>query len=333
MSRFAKITSVCWELLLVWFLLGSCALVPGGDTSTTASSTDCPAAPAGSSETALGKWGASCCPATTTSDASSQKTPLQPSTHLDGTAPYRTIAFWLDITGSFPRQYLEAAKQALANTIDASILPGEQGATIYVAVINHDSWTPESVLLTLAVPSVPADPPLPTMQAAPKATGNQYTDSNNDSDTQTANCNTLRTYYATLVQSHTQLRSIQQIVKQQDTDPLRKLTLPGVDNTGTDEWGAIERSAQWFQAEPGEHWYIAITDLWNNESDQQTTHLFNFSGVNARLLWHYCGSDATAEQCSENDAYWKNLFLEAGAASVKMFDPATSVALGNNLFS
>lgn len=322
----------CFLFLLIGLTLAGCVPDPGGaGNAPSGAAADCQPAPGGSDEAALATFFTSCCPATTT-PASAPQSGVTPVKRVDAQTPHRTIAVWLDITGSYPRRYLEQAKQALANMIDASALPGEQGMTLFISLVSHDSWTPESTLLVLQTPPVPADPPLPTLEAAPHPTGNQISDAQRDQETQSANCQRLMEFYATLTENHAQLRSIQQTVKQQASDPLRHLKLPPVDNTATDLWGAVERSASWFQEEQGERWFLAVTDLWGNTNAQRTGS-FDFAGVRVRVLWHFCGDAASASQCLDNQSWWQAAFIHAGAASVKMLDPAASEALGANLLS
>lgn len=64
-----------------------------------------------------------------------QKTPVVSVHQL-----FRTFRACLDITGSYLQNFLDGAKQLLANSIDQTVVPGSQGMTGYIEWIASSSW-------------------------------------------------------------------------------------------------------------------------------------------------------------------------------------------------
>src|SRR5437667_12762643 len=74
---------------------------------------------------------------------------------------YRTIDIWLDATTSTPRQYFDQAKEAGVDAIDQAVMPNSDWMTVWSSLISHNSYHPESLVSTIVIPKIDADPPGP----------------------------------------------------------------------------------------------------------------------------------------------------------------------------
>lgn len=241
---------------------------------------------------------------------------------------YLTAEAWFDITSSvYPSPYFTNAVRAVANAIDQRVQLNEDGATIYIGLINHNSFRSESTVLVITVPPLPADPPRPALHPMPHATGDPYQDAQNQQKVISENNAMLATWQQILLKDHAILGEVQAQVKRQ-TDQLRRLA-PEVDNQATDIHGALARANLRFRDAPkGVKELILETDLQEN-TDEQVVDGVNLSGVHVKVFFHPCEN---ASDCQANDRYWRKVLSLAGARDVSIIDPAQSQTI-QNLFS
>jgi hypothetical protein len=239
---------------------------------------------------------------------------------------HRTIHACLDITSSIPYTYFEQARDAIAQSIDESVTPNQDGLTGYVSLITSNSWDPASTLATITVPAIAGDPPPPKLAAVPAATGDPFTDAKAKKQISEAHAKTLADYQRLLKGNHRTLAQVRSQVKK-ETNALRSRK-PSVSAISTDIWGCIGRADMHFQGVREPKVLLIESDLENNTDDQRIPDI-HLSGVHVKVIYHYCSN---APECSANDTAWKQTLLKAGAADVLFFDPAQSSTL-SNLFS
>lgn len=214
----------------------------------------------------------------------------------------RVISIGLDVTTSFPRQYLKQAARKIADAIDTLVAPNQDGAVVYVSLINHASYNPESTILTITIPAIDADPQEPVCDQ-----NNPYS------------CNVgENAWQKDLKNRHAQLREIQTQVRQL-TNMLRNMSFP-IDNIGTSIYGFFARSQFRMQIEQGTKYVVTVSDLADNEVNYPLT----LKGVHVEALYYYCYD---AGNC--NTSYWQKILSIAGA-SISFFDPAQTEAMSSD---
>ncbi len=241
--------------------------------------------------------------------------------------PYLTAEAWFDITSSvYPSSYFTRTVQSVASAIDQSVQPNEDGATIYIGLINHNSFRSESTVMVITIPPLSADPPQPKLLPQPLTTGNPIKDSQNQQKVTNEENKTLATWQQILFHIYALLAQVQKHVKQQ-TNQLRHLS-PAVDNQATDIHGALDREDAISGSSSRDEIPYPGTDLEKNTSSQDIGNL-KLPGVHAKIIFHPCEDAAT---CQANDTYWRHVLSMAGVRDISILDPVQSQTL-QNLFS
>lgn len=222
---------------------------------------------------------------------------------------YRIEQYAINTPPIFSVQLIHQAVSALADRVDTSINANMGGEAVYVNLITHDSL--QGTVLSLRVPSFPADPPAPP---SPKLGDDPYANAQAQGDYQKA----FDAWQANLIAQHKSLSRLRMAVKVW-TNKLRGLT-PPYDNVADDLLGLLADSSQHFQNVTGDKYLFIASPLINNTLVNASSHI-SLSGVNVRVIYRTC---ALASVCSASDAYWSKIFKQYGAKSVKILDPAQS---------
>lgn len=236
--------------------------------------------------------------------------------------PYRVIQVCLDTPPISPAQYFHATAAMIADRIDEVATVNQGGLVVYVSLIEHDSL--QTSVLTITVPPVPADPQKPVLEASPDPSSyqNPYDLSAAVDRVNKANAALLDRWQSSLKQSHQALALIRESVKKQ-TDRLRGLSVP-YDNTGADVYGCLDLASTHFQGVKAVKTLLIVSPLVNNTSRQEISGV-DLSGASVVVIYHSCPQDV-ASICLANDSYWKRMFLQFHAGSVKFYDPAQTQA-------
>jgi hypothetical protein len=237
--------------------------------------------------------------------------------------PHKTIDVWLNDTESYPRQYFNEAKQAIADAIDQGVQVNSGGMAIYINIITGNSWRPESTLFTITIPPISADPPAPLLQKQPTPTDDPYGNAANARAIDEENAQTLTAYQHILQEHHAFLAHIRGQVRHL-TDQLRMLN-PPVDDHPPDLWGMLERASQRLKGGNSQRMLIVVSGF-DTTTWSEFTPFKTIWGVHVRVLWWYC---LHISNC--NDDFWRGAFLHAHASDVRMYDPAQSETLQNIL--
>ncbi len=148
----------------------------------------------------------------------------------------------LDRTPSFDRIYFNDGKNMLADAIQQRAgLAGQQGATIYVTLIGHNSYATSATVRTIVMPPTPRS--TSASGATPTANPNIY-------DAPTATAAAEQTAAAGAVAATAAASQTSQIVRQLQPDIafLRGLNPPT--DSPTDILGCVSRASERFQAAP-----------------------------------------------------------------------------------
>jgi hypothetical protein len=165
-----------------------------------------------------------------------------------------------------------------------------------------------------------ADHEKPALQPLPPTSNNPYRDAELRKQIQHANTAKLAKWQETLKLNHSHLAQVRAEIKKQ-TDLLRQQA-PEVDTIGTDIYGALLRSQEWFEAAAQDSdniLIIAASDLKNTIQQQQDSKLR--LPVKIRVLFHVCDDVST---CQATNAFWLAEFRKDGATDIVMLDPPAS---------
>lgn len=222
---------------------------------------------------------------------------------------YRVEQYAINTPPIYSVRLFHQAVSALADRVDGSINVNMGGEAIYVNLITHDSI--QGTVLSLKVPSFPADPPAP---AKPKLGDDPYTNAQAQSDYQKA----FDIWQAQLIAQHKLLSGLRAEVKVW-TNKLRVLPAP-YDPIADDLLGFLADASQHFQNVNGDKYLFIASPLLNNTLVNKSNNI-SLAGVNVRVIYRTC---AIASVCAASDAYWSHIFKQYGARSVKILDPAQS---------
>jgi len=231
---------------------------------------------------------------------------------------YRVVQGCLDVTGSYPRDDFNQAKQAIADAADSSVVPNTDGLTVYTGLIEANSWQEENTPL-IEVPKIAADPAPPVMLPPPTPTGDPFTDGKGLANVHASNAQAQAHYQDVLKKQHAELARIRALVHVQ-TNRLRTYVPPSAGST--DVFGCIERAAKRLQGVRADRLVLVASDLQNNSMAEYVSGL-DLAGVRVKVFYHYC---ADAALCESTDAWFVNLCRHAGA-SITFFDVEESKAL------
>jgi hypothetical protein len=233
---------------------------------------------------------------------------------------YRVIQVCLDTPPLFSARFFREAAMAIADKIDASVMPNQGGLTVFVSLIEHDSL--QTNVLSISVPALAADSQEPTLQVLPNPASYQspYDYADAVDKVKKANAQLLNTWQARLKSNHQQLTTIRAAVKQ-ETNKLRSLPVP-FDNTGADVYGCLDLASQHFHSIKAVKTLLIASPLVNNTNSQETSSI-SLAGVSVKVIFHTCPQEV-ASVCLANDARWKQSLLSFGVKDVSIFDPLQS---------
>lgn len=219
----------------------------------------------------------------------------------------------LDRTPSFSRSYFDAGKNLLADAlVQRAGVSGQQGATIYVTLIGHNSYATSATVRTIAVPA--ATSPGPT--ATP--------------DTNTFDQATVTAAVATASAAAVASTNLVTQRIQPDVAFLRALN-PATDSP-TDIMGCISRASERFAAAPAgtEKLLLMVTDL-QQAGPQQDGKTRPLAGVHVKVIEWQCDDVQT---CDSLKSQWhEELVTKDQASSVAYYDPSeTQAQVAGHLF-
>ncbi len=234
--------------------------------------------------------------------------------------PFRLVQVCLDTPPLFSAKYFREAASAIANKVDASVMPNQGGLAVFVSLIEHDSL--QTNVLSITVPALAADLQEPTLQVLPNPASYQspYDYADAVDKVKKANGQLLNTWQAQLKSNHQQLTTIRAAVKQ-ETTKLRSLPVP-FDNTGADVYGCLDLASQHFHSIKAVKTLVIASPLVNNTNSQETSTI-SLAGVSVKVIFHTC-PQGVASVCLTNDARWKQSLLSFGVKDVSIFDPLQS---------
>lgn len=215
--------------------------------------------------------------------------------------PDTTLQVCLDNTTSYPPAYLHEASVTLADRIDAYISPNEGGLTVYIALIEADSFQRD--ILSFRIPAIPALTARPVATSDPYSYSQHLTQWKKDAQKLSSSLNTLR-------------QSVKPL-----TNKLRSLRLHEVD--GTDIPGCLDDASAHFASARTRNILLIVSDMQNNEDAQWSSHL-NLHHAIVHVLYRTC---QVQRDCEQNDQFWSRKLFAYGASSVQFFDPSESHAL------
>lgn len=239
------------------------------------------------------------------------------------TVPHRahfTAQFCPDVTSSTSERLTQHAEHLVADAVDASATVNQEGAVVYVNLINHESYDPSATQMVISVPALPPDPLPPAEPAAPHS-ANPFTAAQERAGQQKAYAQQLQTYQTDLAHRHARLAEVRGQVRRQ-TDQLRNLREPR-DPIATSIYGCLLRAAERLTEVSGERYLVLQTDLLNNTA-RDLAPVRDLDGVHVKLIDFEC---SVGSECEARMAAWRRLFFAAGARTVSFYDPAQTTTL------
>lgn len=235
---------------------------------------------------------------------------------------YRAYAVGLD--ASYNKTFFEEAKQAIANWVDAAVVPNIEGFDVYVILITSNSFPSASTVLTIHCPAIPAESLPPGLTPTPTLGANVY-DKSAQATVDANNSDNLNNYYTKLNGLQTDLTHIRSYVHSQ-TAKLRSFEPNTNGSSGRDIYGMIKRASYLFENVGGEKYLYLASNMVNTEvaNFDENSPLY---GATVKLLWWDCNQVAT---CADNVGYWYTYFKANGSTSEPhRYSPSQSVHLPN----
>jgi hypothetical protein len=239
--------------------------------------------------------------------------------------PFRVIQVCLDTPPLYPVSLFTQAVNKIADWIEADVTVNQGGFVVYVGEIRSRSFE-ANVLDPIQVPAIPADPvqpmSLPTLTPVSGQNGYQYVDEQATRDA--TNSQLHENWQHGVISNHAMVAAALASVKEK-TQQLRALK-PVFDDKGADVYGCLASAAENFANTKGEHSLIIASAFVNNTDVNKAT--INLAQVHVRGIYRYC-AQASAQVCIDQDAFWKQTFIQLGAAQdVAFYYPQPSDTLG-----
>ncbi len=219
----------------------------------------------------------------------------------------------LDTPPLYPSSLAHEAASAIADEIDALIIPGFSGLRLYSSYIASKSYQ-DNTRVNFTIPPVPSIPPRPVQKHSP----DPYKDA------------LLRHEYETAVDAWQKQVNIQlsqlaalRVKVHSQTNNLRSLSFP-FDDRGADYFSCLSEAASHVQdATSAKNKLILIASALVNNSEQEQGSL-NLSAVDVKAVFFSCHVSAVA--CQKRVGGIKRLVLAAGAKSFIEWDVSESQA-------
>ncbi len=241
--------------------------------------------------------------------------------------PHRPTVFLQycgDNTGSYPRQYFLEANRYIADSLDAAVQLNQDGVTAYITLITSSTYNPKDTVLTVTIPATPNNPPAPSL-ATPTPSGNPFKDGQVRATAAANTGNEEQQYQATLAANQQLLQQVRTQVHTQ-TNRLRELA-PPTENISTSIWGCLDLASQRLAEKAGIKLLVIASDMENNTDQDKTANFIQshaLKGVAVSVIFYYC---QVAVECQQKTTSWQQVFLGAGATSVRFVDAGASPTL------
>lgn len=247
-------------------------------------------------------------------------------------SPHRvhaTVVYCRDVTASYPDAYAHQADRLVADSLDTATSLDQDGVTAYVNLITVNSYQPESTVLTMSVPPLPAAPDPPQLTPTPlPSSSDPFAYGQRKAQVQAANTQAQHDYQEALKQLSAQLNDAQTHVRAQ-TEQLRSLRVTDTAQR-TDILGCIDRASERFQGEQGIKLLVFASDMVGNTQENALPTPAPLPGVEVEVIYYYALNARAAAQCV---AQWNTAFAKAGASQVRWYDTARSQTLSPLLSS
>lgn len=218
-------------------------------------------------------------------------------------------------------EYFSQMLKMLADRIDASILPGEDGIDVFGGAITHKSI--QNDLFAYSIKPIPPDKPKPVLQVCPSEAMDGETPTHfadRVAACEQANTKAIADWQAFLKINHELLNQVRAQVRQY-TDAMRKFK-PINDPVSDDIYGALADAASHFSHfSSGEKILILASPLRNNTNVDYTRNI-HLRHVVVRVTFFTCD---TSSQCDSTKAFWTQQLLSFGASSVTFYSPQDTI--------
>ncbi len=214
-------------------------------------------------------------------------------------------------------EYFTQMLKMLADRINASIIPGEDGIDVFGGAITHKSI--QNDLFAYYVPPIPPDKPMPMLQVCPtEATEGETPTHFSDrvAACELANKKAIEEWQSFLKTNHQLLSQVRAQVKQY-TDAMRSIK-PVNDPVADDIYGALADASAHFSHFSSEEKILILASPLRNNTTVDYSRNISLKSVAVRVTFFTC--DTTSE-CDNTKAYWTQQLLGFGASSVTFYTP------------
>lgn len=234
-------------------------------------------------------------------------------------SPPQTIAVGLDINTTSNRANAIAAKNAIASSFENAVHFGQGKKTVYVTLLNHDSYNPRSTVMVLTIPQIdhlPAKPVEPVYSDDPYKAAEQ----------RAAYQHALFCWNVAVTAANNHLNTDIKPAVHQEAEQLRTYQLPPADPGEEDADGFLVRAALWLNTS-GSHELIIASGFRDsqevNEYDGDVPGFRLPSDTVVQNIWYDCGDKYA---CATYTPLWQSVFTHAGASdsNIHFLDPFQS---------
>ncbi len=225
--------------------------------------------------------------------------------------PFRVIQICLDTPPEYTPDLFHQAANKISEWIEAGITVNQDGFVVYVGEITSQSFQ-SNVLDPIHVPAIPADQPEPVLQPpyTPQPGENVYHAADVQATRDAVNDQAYTDWQNKLTSNHAAVAAA--LAKTQEATKQLRALEPTYDDKGADVWGCLADASQHFQNTPTAEHHLIIAATLTNTTAINRTPVTTLADASVQVIYRDC-SQITAPQCAENDAWWKQTFIQLGA--------------------
>jgi len=242
--------------------------------------------------------------------------------------PYRVVEVGISATTTYPKSFFQRAMKKIVQEITNAVVPNTGGMDVTISLIHANSFDPSSVIASITIPAIDADPSAPVFLPTPASSGDPFEAVDAQSTVEAKNGTLQSDYQCALYRNHQRLQEVKEAVKKK-TDPLLTLD-PQMDNI-TDIWGMVGRASKRFAAVQNEKKILILaTDYEKVTWDTNFTRDIFLPDVSVRSIYAYSPNQVDYER---NIGFWVQAFKTAGSPDVRVYDEVQSDNNRLSLFS
>jgi hypothetical protein len=243
-----------------------------------------------------------------------------------------TLVACNDTSFKYTRDLFRKANAYLTASLEAAVVPNQDGLITYFLLINSQTTSVTSQLPPLVIPSTPPEPTPPTLQPLPTPDPQDpYGSGQKKQAVADANAKAQQQYQRDVATVQAQLAQVHASVHEALT-PLQTID-PPIDMRGASVWGCALKASEYFNQDPAsgtatpnnpETRWLVISSAMDETSWIDRTSQLRLAGVHILILDYYCTDSAF---CAYKRSTWTQVFQRSGAADWRFLDPAQSAAL------